>query len=637
MSKIWIKFIFCIFFVQFKIFAGQDSVCDPPSSDDLKIPSLPVNGKFRVLIEKNADGITEETTEIYDGLNNVGIITYYLASIKTKMYAYYKINELITIAGDVCKVYPLNTSIGLTPFQIINVNGSQHIASPLTVLSLSQDLNFKFIGSDGFVRGIPVNEWQYCIEPIQGSAFLKITVSFSDEKKWTPALQIKSFPSIPVQVSIQYRSPNETAIKNEFYSITKFRELDFVQEEEYFTPKGIYCPGRKSVMKLPQIPNSFAFANQVVVPFPNSFDKVGTIETLFEEYNLENKVFHMAYSSANSISNEIHDFNTGLVYKTDRKTGNCLVSNITGSSVDSLKNGSFIYERNPSQIFDLEESSAQFVGLKRVNGINCYVWIGQRALNGINSSIEWYFLSDLWNLTDYGIMGQRYSVPIQVIMYLPVPTQQDINKNQILEVKNNIFAFSPIPFVDRDYDINSCYENSAKKYFIFELGADLSHIIKSNLYEFRRSLIKILHEEIKVTILRISQMEIVFDPNGVFVLFTLLDKPKSYGPVPYPKDDLPLEDAAKRLRESIEKDKIQIEFKSFEDNDEYIVPVFKDSLLEIGNYKEGFVEINNIKANRKYSGGAVAIVTIVAVVNGLIFGLFLTLLIKSKKINLSFL
>lgn len=65
----------------------------------MKIPSLPVNGKFRVLIEKNADGITEETTEIYDGLNNVGIITYYLASIKTKMYAYYKINELITIAG----------------------------------------------------------------------------------------------------------------------------------------------------------------------------------------------------------------------------------------------------------------------------------------------------------------------------------------------------------------------------------------------------------------------------------------------------------------------------------------------------------------------------------------------------------
>lgn len=74
----------------------------------------------------------------------------------------------------------------------------------------------------------------------------------------------------------------------------------------------------------------------------------------------------MAYSSANSISNEIHDFNTGLVYKTDRKTGNCLVSNITGSSVDSLKNGSFIYERNPSQIFDLEESSAQFVGLVNI-------------------------------------------------------------------------------------------------------------------------------------------------------------------------------------------------------------------------------------------------------------------------------
>lgn len=36
-------------------------------------------------------------------------------------------------------------------------------------------------------------------------------------------------------------------------------------------------------------------------------------------------------------------------------------------------------------------------------------------------------------------------------------------------------------------------------------------------------------------------MEIVFDSNGVFVLFTLLEKPQSYGPVNIPKDDLPLE------------------------------------------------------------------------------------------------
>lgn len=60
---------------------------------------MPIDGRFQLLIEKNSDGITEETTEIYDGLTNVGIVTYFLASIKTKMYSYYKLNELITVAG----------------------------------------------------------------------------------------------------------------------------------------------------------------------------------------------------------------------------------------------------------------------------------------------------------------------------------------------------------------------------------------------------------------------------------------------------------------------------------------------------------------------------------------------------------
>ena len=61
-----------------------------------------------------------------------------------------------------------------------------------------------------------------------------------------------------------------------------------------------------------------------------------------------------------------------------------------------------------------------------MNGINCNIWIGQKDFNGINSSIEWYFLSDYWNLTDYGITKKRYPVPIQIIMYFP--TKLDNNK-----------------------------------------------------------------------------------------------------------------------------------------------------------------------------------------------------------------
>lgn len=76
----------------------------------------------------------------------------------------------------------------------------------------------------------------------------------------------------------------------------------------------------------------------------------------------------MTFSSSNSLMNEIHDYNTGLLYTFDKKTGNCLISNISGSSIDSYKNGSILYIRNPSQIFDFEQSNAQFVGL--VNNID---------------------------------------------------------------------------------------------------------------------------------------------------------------------------------------------------------------------------------------------------------------------------
>lgn len=65
----------------------------------MKIPNLPVDGRFQIFIEKNSDGITEETTEIYDGKADIGVVTYFLASVKTKMYSYFNLNELITIAG----------------------------------------------------------------------------------------------------------------------------------------------------------------------------------------------------------------------------------------------------------------------------------------------------------------------------------------------------------------------------------------------------------------------------------------------------------------------------------------------------------------------------------------------------------
>lgn len=85
----------------------------------------------------------------------------------------------------------------------------------------------------------------------------------------------------------------------------------------------------------------------------------------------------------------------------------------------------------------------------------------------------------------------------------------------------------------------------------------------------------------------------------------------------------------------------------------------KTSLLEIGDYNEGFVGIEKDKVTKGFSGGlkylikclskidtkiieillkkvSVAIVTVVVAVVGVVFGLFLIILQKSNKINLPF-
>lgn len=135
-------------------------------------------------------------------------------------------------------------------------------------------------------------------------------------------------------------------------------------------------------------------------------------------------------------------------------------------------------------------------------------------------------------------------------------------------------------------------------------------MIRSNIHEFEQATVRILQEKLRVTVLRISNLKVwfqiklnilyhelngcfclnkvVFDSDGVYVLFTLFDRASFYGPVPIPDNDLQslgiyweivnwldlslkmnlyLLDAVKALNTSFLNDQIQIEFKSYDDKD----------------------------------------------------------------------
>lgn len=76
---------------------------------------------------------------------------------------------------------------------------------------------------------------------------------------------------------------------------------------------------------------------------------------------------------------------------------------------------------------------------------------------------------------------------------------------------------------------------------ISSIQDDLALEIKMNVDGFKEAVIDKIREKARITILRISRIEVVFDDDAIYVLFTLFERTKSYGTVtPAPLEDIPL-------------------------------------------------------------------------------------------------
>lgn len=59
---------------------------------------------------------------------------------------------------------------------------------------------------------------------------------------------------------------------------------------------------------------------------------------------------------------------------------------------------------------------------KRVDGILANIWIGQKKLNGKDVTIEWYFLAESWNKTEWA--GKSETTPLKIVVFSPIPIPQ---------------------------------------------------------------------------------------------------------------------------------------------------------------------------------------------------------------------
>ncbi|CAF0782421.1 unnamed protein product [Brachionus calyciflorus] len=629
---IW-NFLIVFIFLNGIFCQGQDlEFCDinkiQPDPEKLQIPAVDLNSQYQAVLERNALGVTEEIKEYYDGKNNIGIAITTDASLKTSAYAYFSLNELLLVMNKKCVTYKLNESYSLTPFFLVtDQQGNEHIVSPLTVAL--RNLTFIYTGSSSSIRGIPVNEWQTCAYSSKEKRTYKITVSFSNPKKWSPAEISANFPSVPVQTKIESLG-QDGSYKSEVLSVFKYKSRLDLTLEDYFVPSGVYCPGRINLKSLPTMPKSFTFSNQLSETIVEVLDKAGKIDYLREDYDYNYKLFRFDYDKANQAFSEIHDFTTGLNYIINRKTGECKIDILKAGQVDSQLNGTNVEIRDPSAFFDFDGADFQYVGERRQDGINTDVWIGRKTINGLESILEWYFMAESWNKTD---LSQKYvPTPIKFITYTTAKLQ---NATGVLKVTNNIFNFRETELNLFEYDIRSCVTDLEKQSFLFSVSVGYTDVIRSNLRRFQEAVVLAIQKIARVVLLRITVPQVAFYSDFVIVTFDLYERSKIYGNVLVPMDDLILRDAVENLKDFFKFENLEISF--IDDLEKNVTVVIFSNSLNDHVDSEGYVTFQIEKVDKGFSSTSVFVITLIVIAVGALFGLYLIQLHSLNKINLPFL
>ena len=609
---------------------GQFCVQPTPDPNNNKpVPNIYDNDVYQATIERNHMGNTVEIREYYDGLGNVGISIQTAGDYEIRSYCYYPINEAYIVSGDQCNVFKLNESNPIFDniFATTIIDGKEHIMSPLNTLISNPALKFTYTGVENTVRGIKVDEWRACYYSQDKKKTYKITISYSTAN-WTTF----TLKNAPVQILIETQEDGKDEVVVDNYSVTQFRPFITLEEEDYSTPSGVYCPGRKSLKPLPKLPDHFGFVSEVLTPIG---DRNGLIETVGEEYNYRSKLFKFTYDRNDFVATEIHNYNTGLNYTLNKFAGTCDIGFINKDfSIDSVLNGSLVQMRDPMQFFDFDSSNYQFTGFKRRDGVNNDVFVGQRSLAGYNATFEWYFLSYFWNKTDERPSSRpdNYQTPMEVKIFINVP---GLGK----QVKyNHFFAFEQLRMNLDDYDVSLCYRHLPKKHFMFSLKNDLAKIVQDNEYEFKHSLAYLLHTKARVDILRIAHLAVGYDFDAIHVLFTVYERTEKYGPVEPPKEDVLLVDAEKALKSAFESDQMQIEFSTSDRSDKYTVPSVKDSFKDIPYYdRDGYIQINRDMTKKGHSSVITGFITAIVALLGLAIGVFVVYIIKAKNVKVSYL
>jgi len=450
-----------------------------------------------------------------------------------------------------------------------NLPGSDTLLPGKSLLTLGANPvgNMMFNGTED-MNGIPCDVWVGCLFIPDGKITINVKYHFSrndSDARWFTA---GGSSSAPIGIHAKGQSAEDKSFKleqtfNYIYFSEQFTSLD----QEYFakifeTPKHAYCPGRKNVYDLPNVPSQFSFRAEVIDNLAN------TIQFTREWYDFNANYSRMDFKSPPTGNDSIditvspqtiiNDFNAGVSYIIDKFSRECTVIPITSGEFDSLPLGpTKTRMRTPREFFDFDKTGKYpwpYMGEHLIRNIATNGWISYRPFpsegSPLNATWEWYFAT------------KRTVIKAQDLVEDLEPMQVVIKSTEAnVDMTYNVYRFSENAPDNRVFDVRNCYENGGSVSFDMQLEGNWTGFNAENnlqLLEYWFTLSVEAFADVRA--IRVTDVEFVFYGKRIGVRFTLLGPATIKGDVDNNIQQVSIGDAKDRIVEAFTDGIFQVYF-----------------------------------------------------------------------------
>lgn len=637
--------------------------CDNYPSQPISraIPDLPDQFETRIeanILQKN---YSMEVTEYYDYNNNRGAVVYHHQGRETRsILQFHNLERHTILANDTCVVSNLTDS----RFNIFNFTtdaSGGHVKGVKDILFFGKQFGETYISGDEEVRGIPVDHWQTCLKMEDRNVSFFLDYFFSKESyDMTYGSQPVPVRAIVNGTGVGFRSNSTFHSFYHVYDFFSFRPGPIRDENVFKIPVGVFCNGSVNQKDLPKLPDQFTTAVEISHVRDSLADK--TTEQFYFDY--PSKLLRNDYSKpisqadydkyGNRPLSIIYDFNSSLVYISDKWNGNCTVRGVN-STLDSQDVDLHAAMRRANSLFSFMDGNYVYQGKKTWRGIPVESWADYNSSTGHFQEV---FFQDPSSLAEFlpgmgpgtgGGSGPKGGAgpgqgpgagpgqgmgpggnmpggpPVQEVivgMY-----DRILNDAENTTITKNFFGFSPGHIEPDAYDVTRCYE-SGHRYSYISLKVQGSYLRASqHESEFYAAVRSAIAMGASVSSTRVTSLQVGDDGTGkaILVYFRLLDKITVKGvTVKGPG----LAEAKSRLIAAIADGlSFKVQLPTIEDS----YTVIQDSLWI---FKSSLTTASETSSGTKYSPGSMAGLGIGMLIVGAILGLLAAYIIY-KRIDTS--